>query len=255
MARYRFAVEYLGTAYAGWQVQPGQPTVQDTLERALEICLRDRVTVTGAGRTDAGVHARGQVAHFDLDGTLDPRRVERSLNALTPEDICVRRLEVCDEGFHARYDAMSRLYRYRIALRPTALMSHLSWHPGFPLDIGLLQAELTSLLGPHDFVNFSVPREDGKSTECTLLRAEASLNGSLLVIAVEGNRFLHKMVRSMVGAAFDVARGARPAGLAGAILHGSYRGERTWAPARGLCLEKVTYRDYDPDALGEDKRG
>lgn len=245
MGRYRFAVEYLGTPYAGWQVQPGQATVQTELERALEICLRTPVLVVGAGRTDSGVHARGQVAHFECDENLDARRVQKSVNALTADSVFIRRLEACAPDFHARYSALSRLYRYRIALRPTALQGAISWHPGFPLDLELFRRSLTVVAGPHDFVNFSVPRKDGKSTLCEVLRADADADGEFLTVTLEANRFLHKMVRSIVGACFDVARGALPAGLIGEILAGTYQGERTWAPAQGLCLEKVTYRDYE----------
>jgi tRNA pseudouridine38-40 synthase len=248
MGRYRFAVEYLGTAYAGWQIQPGQPTVQEALEKALRTCLRAEITVMGSGRTDAGVHARGQVAHFDFDWDLDPRRVEHSLNALTADDVFVRRLEPCAADFHARYDALSRRYHYRIARRPTALMGHLSWYPGFAVDPDRLRDELRSLEGAHNFVNFSVPRDDGKSTDCTLLRTDVIAEADFLTIVVEANRFLHKMVRSMVGAAFDVARGAKRPGLLRSILDGSFGGpgeERTWAPAHGLCLEKVAYKDYE----------
>ena len=245
MGRYRFAIEYQGTAYAGWQVQSGQPTVQEALETALRICLRAEVGIVGAGRTDAGVHARGQVAHFDFAGELEPRRVEHSLNALTPVDICVRRMESCAEDFHARYDAVSRTYHYRIARRTGSLMRHMSWFPGFRLDEEALRSELRSVMGLHNFVNFSVPRDDGKSTDCDLLRVEVIGDREFLTVIVEANRFLHKMVRSLVGAAFDVARGARPAGLSREILSGSYRGEWTWAPAHGLCLERVAYKDYD----------
>jgi tRNA pseudouridine38-40 synthase len=245
MARYRFAIEYLGTAYAGWQVQPGQRTVQETLERALKTCLRAETPVTGAGRTDAGVHARGQVAHFDFDGPLESRRVERSLNALTADDVFVRRLEPCAGDFHARYHALSRTYHYRIARRPTALLGQLSWYSGFALDPGLFRAELAAVVGQRNFVNFSVPREDGKSTLCRVLRAELQVDEDFLTVVLAADRFLHKMVRSIVGACFDVARGARPPGLAQGILDDTYRGEWTWAPARGLCLEKVAYKDYD----------
>lgn len=245
MARYRFAVEYLGTGFAGWQIQPGQPTVQAELERALEICLRAPTPVTGAGRTDAGVHGSGQVAHFDAEDGLDARRVQGSVNALTSDAIFIRRLEACPSDFHARYSALSRLYRYRIALRPTALHGLISWHPGMPLDLDLLRNALEHVVGRHDFVNFSVPREDGKSTLCEVLRAEADADGVFLTVTLEANRFLHKMVRSIVGACFDVARGALPGSLIEDILAGTYMGERTWAPARGLCLEKVAYRDYE----------
>lgn len=245
MARYRFAIEYLGTAFAGWQVQPGQRTVQDVIESALKTCLRAETPITGAGRTDAGVHARGQVAHFDFDGPLDPRKVEHSLNALTPDDVFVRALEPCAADFHARFHAVSRTYHYRIARRPTALAGKISWHPGFVLDEERLRRELAQVVGRRDFVNFSVPREDGKSTLCHVLRAELQVDRDFFTVVLSADRFLHKMVRSIVGACFDVARGARPPGLALGILDDTYRGERTWAPALGLCLEKVAYKDYD----------
>ncbi len=245
MARYRFAVEYLGSAFAGWQFQPGQLTVQGELEKALKVCLREPITVFGAGRTDSGVHATGQVAHFDCAGEPQARRIEHSLNALTPHTICVRAMQACAPEFHARYSALSRLYRYRIALRPTALMAGLSWHPGIPIDIDRFRAALAGVIGTHDFVNFSLPRDDGKTTLCEVLRAEAIADVAFLTVTLEANRFLHKMVRSIVGAAYDVARGAIPEGSLQGILAGTFRGERHWAPAQGLCLEKVAYEDYE----------
>ncbi len=245
MGRYRFVVEYQGTDFAGWQIQSGQPTVQSELEKAFRTCLRAPITVLGAGRTDSGVHGTGQVAHFDIDQELEIRRVEKSVNALTPDSIFIRRLEACASDFHARYSARARLYRYRIALRPTALLGHMSWYTGYPLDVELLRSELADVIGPHDFINFSVPREDGKSTECDVLRAEVQSDEAFLTVTLEANRFLHRMVRSIVGAGFDVARGALPAGLIRGILAGAFKGERTWAPAKGLCLERVSYPDYE----------
>lgn len=245
MGRYRFAVEYLGTDFAGWQIQPGQATVQSELEKALEVCLRVPTAVVGAGRTDAGVHGSGQVAHFEGEDGLDVRRVQGSVNALTSDSVFIRRLEACAPDFHARYSALSRLYRYRIALRPTALYGNISWYPGMPLDPDLFRRALKDVVGPHDFVNFCVPREDGKSTLCNVLRADVEADEVFLTVTLEADRFLHKMVRSIVGACFDVARGALPGALIKDILAGSYAGERTWAPARGLCLEKVVYRDYE----------
>jgi tRNA pseudouridine38-40 synthase len=245
MGRYRFAVEYLGSAFAGWQVQPGQPTVQAELEKALSTCLRVPISVIGAGRTDAGVHASGQVAHFECEAGIETRRVQRSVNALTPESVFIRALEPCAGDFHARYSALSRRYRYRIALRPTALEAGLSWHPGLPLDIDRFRTALGDVIGIHDFVNFSVPRDDGKSTACEVLRSEAEADAAFLTVTLEANRFLHKMVRSIVGAAFDVARGAIREGSLRDILAGTFPRERTWAPAQGLCLERVTYKDYD----------
>ncbi len=267
MQRFRFKVEYIGSQFAGWQIQPEQITVQGELEKAFKTCLREDITVFGAGRTDAGVHALGQVAHFDCKTDLDLRKVERSINALTSDAVCIRDLEPCAPDFHARFSAQSRLYRYRIALRPTALYQAISWYHGYPLDLDLFSASLSQALGQHDFNAFSVPREDGKSTVCNLLQAKierGSLGGSrvevstrtgsissssmaeiidqdFFIITIEADRFLHKMVRSLVGASFDVARGALPFGLIPNILSGNFSGERTWAPAKGLCLEEVKY--------------
>ncbi len=246
MPRYRFAVEYMGTRFAGWQVQPGAPTVQAELERALAVCVREPIRIIGSGRTDAGVHARCQVVHFDCEHELESRRVEGSLNALTGWDICVRGMEPCALDFHARYSALSRYYRYRIALRPTALDAASSWYPGTSLDVGALSSELAKVEGRHDFVNFSIPRHDGKPTECTMLRAEVVADGLFLVIHLEADRFLHKMVRSIVGACYDVARGRHAPGLVPAILAGDFSEERTWAPPHGLVLERVRYDDYAP---------
>ncbi len=247
MARYRFAVEYFGAPFAGWQIQENAGSVQGKLEQALATALRHPVHITGAGRTDTGVHAVGQVAHFDVESPLDLRRLTHSLNALTGPHIQVRKLEACPPDFHARYSALSRRYLYRIALRPVVLLRDWSWHPGVPMDLELLRSELQSVLGEHDFVNFSVPREDGKHTRCRLIRADIERSGKFLHIRVEGDRFLHRMVRSLIGAAYDVARGKRKAGFMREILEGRFQGQRTWAPPQGLCLEKVSYSDYDTD--------
>lgn len=248
MARFRFAVEYFGAPFAGWQLQDNAVTVQGELERALATALRQPLRITGAGRTDAGVHASGQVAHFDFEGEIDAERLTRSVNALTGPHIQIRRMESCPSGFHgfhARYSATSRRYLYRIALRPMALMRELSWHPGFAMDADLFQSELRTALGDNDFVNFSVPRDDGKSTRCHLIRADAVREEDMLLVRIEANRFLHKMVRSLVGASFDVARSIHPPGLIQAVLQGEFQGTRMWAPPQGLCLEKVAYPDYD----------
>ena len=247
MARYRFTVEYFGAPFAGWQIQENAMSVQGKLEKALAIALRDPVHITGAGRTDTGVHALGQVAHFDFDGELVPERLVHSINALASPHIQVRKLEPCPPDFHARYSALSRRYLYRIALRPVVLLRDWSWHPGVSMDLDLFQSELHSVLGDQDFVNFSVPRDDGKHTRCRLLRADIERSGKFLHIRVEADRFLHRMVRSLIGAAYDVARGKRKAGFMREILEDRFQGQRTWAPPQGLCLEKVQYSDYDVD--------
>jgi tRNA pseudouridine38-40 synthase len=250
MPRYRCTIEYFGAPFAGWQLQDGPETVQGALERALLTVARRPVRVHGAGRTDSGVHATGQVAHFDLEGDHEARRLQHALNALCAPHIRVRGLERCDDAFHARFDALTRRYLYRIALRPVALLGPVSWHPAWPFDAETFANELAGALGRRDFLNFSVPRDDGKSTECHLLRAEVERAGAFLHVHIEADRFLHKMVRSLIGAAFDAARGAHPAhadgGLVAAILENRFEGERFWAPPQGLSLARVTYPDgYD----------
>jgi tRNA pseudouridine38-40 synthase len=253
MTRFRCAVEYFGEPFAGWQIQENAVSVQGALEKALETVLRPSpgsppVRVTGAGRTDAGVHATGQVAHFDSDADLDPRRLQNSLNALCGPHIRVRGLEACAPDFHARFSAVSRQYVYRIALRPVALLDAISWNPPWPFNSELFTAELKTALGKHDFLSFSVPRDDGKSTLCDVNLVQTTRAGAFLEARIRADRFLHKMVRSLIGASFDVARGAHEPGLIRAVLEGRFDGERFWAPPRGLCLEKVGYLGYDPDA-------
>lgn len=250
MPRYRFTIEYFGLPFAGWQLQDGPRTVQGTLETALKTVVRHPVRLHGAGRTDSGVHATGQVAHVDLEEEHEPRRLQRSLNALAAPHVRVRGFERCDDAFHARFDALSRRYLYRIALRPVAMLASLSWCPAWRFDADVFTAELAAAVGRHDFLNFSVPRDDGKPTGCHLMRADVERAGAFLHVHLEADRFLHKMVRSLVGAAFDAARGAHPAyssgGLVSAILASRFEGERFWAPPHGLSLEKVTYPDgYD----------
>jgi tRNA pseudouridine38-40 synthase len=252
MPRYRTTIEYFGAPFAGWQWQDGPATVQGTLERALETFVRKPVRVHGAGRTDAGVHATGQVAHFDLEEAVDPGRLQHALNALAGPHIRVRGTEPCADTFHARFDATARRYLYRIALRPVALLAPISWHPAWSFDAALFGAELASALGKHDFLNFSVPRDDGKSTLCNLRRAETTREGAFLHVHLEADRFLHKMVRSLIGAAFDVGRGAHAPGLITAILENRFEGERFWAPPHGLCLTQVTYPDgYSTESPNE----
>lgn len=249
--RYRFLVEYLGTPFAGWQLQDGPLTVQGALEQALLTALRAPVRVHGAGRTDAGVHATGQVAHIDVDDAApEPRRLQHSLNALCGPHIRVRGMERCAPDFHARFDALSRRYLYRIALRPVAVLASVCWQPPWPFDPALFADELRGATGRRDFLNFSVPRDDGKSTVCDLRRAETVREGHFLHVTVEADRFLHKMVRSLVGAAYEVARGAEAPGLMARVFAGEAGGSPFRAPPTGLCLEEVTYPDGYGAAAG-----
>ena len=249
--RYRFRCEYLGSAFYGWQEQneAGKTkfvTVQSSLEEAFLVALRAPVRIVGSGRTDTGVHARGQCAHFDFDGELDPFKVERSINGLTKRLIRIRDLQACAPDFHARYDAVSRYYQYTIFTRPVALMRDFGWECGsLSLDLDAMAREAQAFLGEHDFIDFCIPRNDGKSTLCTLTEFRLErVNDWTCVFHIRGNRFLHRQVRAMVGTLFDIGRGRYPNGTVETIFARQFKGERTWAPPQGLVLQDVEYTDY-----------
>lgn len=247
--RYRFRCEYLGSAFFGWQVQneAGKTkfiTVEAALEGAFKTALRSEVKITGSGRTDTGVHARGQCAHFDWEGApLDCERLTRSINGLTARLIRIRDLEPCEASFHARHSAKLRYYQYTLFTRPVALFRAFGWECGsLKLDLEKMAREARSFLGEHDFARFCIPRHDGKSTLCTLTEFNlATPTDYSAVFHIKGNRFLHRQVRAMVGTLFDVGRGHYPEGTVDSIFAGTFHGERTWAPPHGLVLEDVLY--------------
>lgn len=246
--RYRFRCEYLGSAYYGWQEQNEHGktkyvTVQSALEEAFKTALRTPIDLVAAGRTDTGVHARGQMVHFDYDGEIDCKKLTRSINGLGHHTVKIRDLEACDPEFHSRYDAVSRYYVYTIFTRPVALLRDFGWEIGhLPIDYDLMQREAKSFIGEHDFIRFCIPRNDGKSTLCNLTRFELIKTSDYMVQwHIQGNRFLHRQVRAMVGTLFDVGRGRYPEGTVNEIFADRFKGERTMAPPQALVLEDVIY--------------
>lgn len=254
--RYKFICEYNGLAFSGWQEQLKngeicEKTVQSELERAFFIALRQKIRIVGAGRTDAGVHARGQVAHFDFKNEnnepFNCRVLENSVNSISDKNVCIRNLEPCPETFHARCSAKERYYQYTLCTEPIVLGKELVWECGYKLNAELMEKEAKNFLGLHDFNVFSIPRNDAKSTECTITEfrlekiAAAYGNMSMQRWHIRGNRFLHKQVRSMIGLLFDLGRGRFEPGVADRIFKGEFKGERTWGPPQGLVLEGVVY--------------
>ena len=161
MPRYKIWIEYEGTQYCGWQKQPEDPTVQAEIEAALERILREEIEVYGQGRTDSGVHAEGQVAHFDTSSSVDRQRVQYSLNGVLPRDIAVWKMEEVSDAFHARFDATARQYRYQVTIRPRPLWRHTANLVRKPLDRSLLDRCAEWIKGEHDFVNFARMEDDG----------------------------------------------------------------------------------------------
>lgn len=247
----RLDLAYDGTAFAGWAAQHDQRTVQGELERALATLARrdDLPRVTVAGRTDAGVHATGQVAHVDLppDVADDPRLLRR-LNGLLPHDVRVRRVGRAPDGFDARFAGVSRTYRYRVADGPEAvdpLRRHdtLAWPRA--LDLAAMQEASLVLLGLHDFAAFCKRRE-GATTIRTLQRLDWVRDPEgVLVATVQADAFCHSMVRSLVGALLAVGEGRRTAGWVAQLLtSGARASDVAVAPPHGLTLVAV---DYPPD--------
>ena len=242
----RLTIEYDGTAYQGWQVQPNAPTIQETLERALATALREPVRVRGAGRTDAGVHACGQVAAVRVTRVPpDLPRLQKSLNALTPDDIAVRDVAVVDDAFDPRRDARSRVYEYRIlnAPAPSPFWRRFAWHVPRPLEVGAMDAAARRLEGEHDFAAFrAADAEPVRTTVRRVLESRLRRDGSLLVYRVEATAFLKHMVRNVIGTLVEIGLGDRGPETMTALIAGRDRTQAgATAPPHGLVLVAVHY--------------
>jgi tRNA pseudouridine38-40 synthase len=245
MHPYRFKVEYDGAAYHGWQIQPKDITVQAVLEEKIHMITRQKVHVMGSGRTDAKVHSRGQVARVDLAKKVELSRFVQKLNSVLPPSIAIRDLEPCSTEFQPRFDAIHRYYIYTIFTRKVCLGSDWGYEARkYKIDPQIMRREIKLFEGTHDFKNFAIPRPEDKSTLCTLLNTKISIMEDRVQIHIWGNRFLQRMVRSIVGLLIEVSRGKLPEGSTLKILDGSFEGERLWAPPQGLNLEEVGYLDY-----------
>jgi tRNA pseudouridine38-40 synthase len=242
--RFKIIIEYDGTAYHGWQVQPDSPTIQGVLEAAIRQMLGESVRVVAAGRTDAGVHAAGQVVSFSLQRDTSPERLLRALNALTPRDITLREAEVVSDDFDPRRAARSRVYVYRIwtARWPSPFWRRYAWHVVRPLDCDAMRAAAGYLIGEHDFSSFRAAGCDAEHAVRRVLRSELEQSGPLLAYTIEATAFLRHMVRNIVGTLVEVGTAQRAAGDMPRLLA---ERNRTLAgptvPACGLCLTEVKY--------------
>jgi tRNA pseudouridine38-40 synthase len=243
MPTVRLDIEYDGSGFRGWARQPGLRTVQGELETALATVLRETVDLTVAGRTDTGVHARGQVASFNAPAKLPPD-LTRSLNALGPDDIGVSAAIVVADGFDARRDARSRTYRYRLLARraPSPFeQGRALWWP-HKVDRDALDACAASLIGTHDFTAFTPTQTDHVRFDRDILSASWSQTGDVLEFEITADAFMRNMVRALVGTQLEVASGRRSPASFAQLLDGAPRsaGGDT-APPHGLYLEKVSY--------------
>jgi tRNA pseudouridine38-40 synthase len=251
--RIQLTLHYDGGDFAGWQVQPGRRTVQGELEAALGRLTQVPVPVIGAGRTDSGVHATGQVAGAVVPRRWDAAELRRALNAVLPADLWVVQAKVAADGFHARYDALARGYTYRLGTAPVSrspFMNRWCWPLGEPLPLDLLNGAAAQFVGEHSFRAFAKAGQPERGERCRVYAAEWSAwqrNG--VQFRVVANRFLRHMVRYMVGTMVDVARGRRGIDEIGSLLGGSVALQTSPpAPPEGLYLTRVLYaEDLDGD--------
>jgi tRNA pseudouridine38-40 synthase len=248
MPRFKMTIEYAGTRYSGWQIQKNARTVQGEVDRAVREATGKRgFELYGSGRTDAGVHALGQVAHLDVSTTLPPETLRRRINDELPADINVLAIAPVSRRFHARHDAVARRYVYQISRRRTAFGKALVWWVRDPLDLERMRRGADAFVGLRNFEAFTADDPDEKSTLVKIDGVAIREDGDLILIGVDGSHFLWKMVRRMVGVLVEVGRGALGTEQAAALLGESGSPARGRAPAEltappsGLFLARVYY--------------
>ncbi len=248
MRRIRLIIEYDGTAYVGWQTQPNGIAVQQLMEAALFKVTAEQICLHASGRTDSGVHALAQVAHFDTEARMPADKFAFALNALLPNDIRVRYSGEAPGGFHARFDAERKQYRYSIyhAEHARAFMRHTALHLHGAFDEALLFAAAAKIIGLHDFRAFMAAGSRVENTTREIYRSQWAREGNFLYYDVEGNGFLYNMVRILVGTMLDISKGVLPPqAMQAALQSGNRQDAGATAPAHGLMLMRVVYPGFD----------
>lgn len=249
MPTIKLTLEYDGTDFNGWQIQSGKKrTVQGEIEKALLKIFKQKTRIIGSGRTDSGVHAQGQVAHFQTSSVMTPHQILKALNASLPEDIAVVGAQKASENFHAQYSAKSKTYRYTILNRNSRspfLRRFSCFYPHL-LDLTLMRREASHFLGKKDFRSFQAAdpasQDQRKTSLRTIKRLEVKKKGSFIEIVIEADGFLYKMVRNIVGTLLEIGSGRRSRGDMKTILgQRDRRAAGVTAPPEGLSLVKVKY--------------
>lgn len=244
MPCYKLTLAYDGTAYHGFQIQANALTVQHYLEKALDTLFGKTIRIEGAGRTDAGVHARGQVVSFAAPSLIPVDRLPAALNGILPEDIVITGAQLVKDGFSSRRDAQVKNYSYTIdnGPYPDVLKRLYAWHVARPLDLKAMRKGASLLPGKHDFKAFQAAGSKVKTTVRTLYNLDLTIEGNFIILHFSGDGFLYKMVRNITGTLVEVGIGRINAEEICRILEeGSRKLAGATAPARGLCLEKVLY--------------
>ena len=242
----KLVLAYDGTDFHGWQIQPNVATIQGVLQDTLRGLCQEDIHVNGSGRTDAGVHARGQVAHFKTVSKIPTARLQHALNELLPGSIRVYDCREVEFTFHARYSTKSKLYSYAIRAEPicSPFRRRYAFHVPYELDIEAMASAATCFQGEHDFSSFCDAQDDSPSKVRTVLVSEVVTEeeNRLVIYRVEANGFLHRMVRALAGTLIEVGRGRLSPGSILGLLQARQRSAAPWtAPPHGLCLERVKY--------------
>ncbi|RNC79722.1 MAG: tRNA pseudouridine(38-40) synthase TruA [Balneola sp.] len=242
MPRYKLTIEYDGTNFSGWQVQPEARTVEGELEEAFSKVVQQPIDLIGQGRTDAGVHALGQIAHIDLPEGTDPDKLIFSANRIVSEEVFIHSIEEVTPAFHARFDATFREYEYQLISTYSPLNRTRSVLLPREYDSNLMHQAATLIKGEHDFAPFSKFNEDNYTTLCTVLDSEFEETKGLLIYRIRANRFLRNMVRRLVGTMIKIGEGKLSlTEFEAALSDPSYEIATQTAPANGLTLKKVHY--------------
>lgn len=246
---YKLLIAYDGTNFGGWQIQPNALSIQEVLQETAQIILQKPITLIGSGRTDAGVHATGQVAHFKTPQELDLRRFLNSMNGLLPKDIRLLAIDPAPLSFHAQYDAIGKIYHYHLYLRPVEcpFSRHYALHLRVPLDLLLLEKAAALLVGTHDFTSFANEAAHGSASRMairTLSRVTLVQEEEGLRLEFEANGFLYKMVRNLVGVLLDVGTGKKSLDYIPFLFKAKDRKMASRAvPPHGLFLHQVIYKE------------
>jgi tRNA pseudouridine38-40 synthase len=242
MFNYRMTIQYDGTKYSGWQIQENALTVQEVLTNSIEKILQEKISLIGAGRTDTGVHALGQVANFLISKELDLYRLKYSLNSVLPDDISINTIELTDEKFHARFSAKNRSYIYLISNYKSPFFDRYSYNLFSELNHDKLNELSSVLIGEQDFTSFSKNNPDVQNKTCEIYEARWRRQKNFFIFNVEANRFLYGMVRAIVGSllkAYSTETGTEY--LRNVILQKDRNAAADAVPAKGLFLYKVKY--------------
>jgi len=242
----RLGIEYDGTKYCGWQAQRSHrfKSIQEVIEKTLQRILREKIKLIASGRTDAGVHAQAQVANFKTHSKITTEKLQRALNGLLPQDIKINAIKEAPLGFHSRFAAKSKVYRYLILNRsyPSALLRNTVYFYPHPLKIRLMRREARFLLGRHNFKSFKASENKERDAVRTIKRIKISKKNDLINIEIEADGFLYNMVRNIVGTFIEIGRGRSAYGSLKKILLSKNRKlAGPCVPASGLCLVKVKY--------------